>query len=606
MAQDIFKNAHISPTEIAAGDSDEFVITLVVGKGYTGGPSRIIYDLPATLGMSRPSLMHAEDNGFITTYVSNPDVVYSERNWDMEMVDFASRDKSSWRGMAQRLVILDLSPGLKEGDTIELHWGETGNGYGAGTKVTTVVPCPNYEAIIHVRYFEGHDDGLPDFGRSYEGYDRPEPACEIPLRFKIMPRGLHHLRLLRKVDGALLIPHDVFWNVPDVQDLAAIVDLPPQDTPAMPVRNAFHAFALKDKNVQVITRGVPLRDAPTMDAVFEGMNIYWGDVHTHSAFSIDCIEREKLERTPGDLMAFARQRAGLDFIAVTDHHLPWGDGRHRLGPDPWAQTMAAVQEHDAPGKFLVFAGIEYRCPRGDTAIVFNWLPNYAEIDQPTWTDIRGLWAGLDGRDYMSIPHFHNGGRLPEGEWWDCLSDGIEPVLEIFSCHGSYEREDVLEHRRTMIKRFRPDRNADYFLRHGYHYGLCANSDGHKGHVGSNGVTAVYGHSLTKEAILDAYRQRHVYGTTNARIRLLLTANGSLMGSILPLVERRTLAIDVAGENVLKKIELFHNGTRMQRFAPQGKTFQADLTHVDGQPGYYTVRVTQQDNHIAWSSPIWFE
>jgi hypothetical protein len=399
----------------------------------------------------------------------------------------------------------------------------------------------------------------------------------------------------------------VFWNVPPIEDLCIVADLRGVQTScALPVRNDFDVFEIKDKNVQVIAKTVPLRDAPTMDNVFEGMNLYWGDVHTHSAFSVDCIEREKLQRSPGDLMAFARQRAGLDFYAVTDHHQPWDVSRHRLGPDYWARTMAAVQEHDAPGEFLVFPGIEYRCPRGDTAIVFNWLPTYAEIEQPTWVDVRKLWAGLRGRDYLTIPHFHNGGRLPEGEWWDQIADGVEPVLEIFSCHGSYEREDVLEHGRTMIKRFRPDRNADYLLRNGYHYGLCANSDGHKGHVGSNGVTAVFSRELTKDAILDAYRQRHVYGTTNARIRLVFAVNGKLMGSILPIVEQRTLAVDVTGENALKKVELFYNGSLLQRSAPTGKTFHLDLLHVDGQPGYYTARVTQRDNHVAWSSPIWFE
>ena len=100
------------------------------------------------------------------------------------------------------MFVLDLSPGLRAGDVIEVHWGETGCGYGAGTKVTTVVPCPDYDALIHVRYFCHQDDGLPDFGRSWAGHDRPEPQCEIPLRFRVLPRKPHHLRLLRKVDSS--------------------------------------------------------------------------------------------------------------------------------------------------------------------------------------------------------------------------------------------------------------------------------------------------------------------------------------------------------------------------------------------------------------------
>ena len=600
MSLQVFQNVTLSPTEIRAGDSDEFVVVLTIGPGYTAGPSRIVLDLPATLGMSRPSLLHNEDSGFIRCYVNNPEVTYLRRNWDMEIADFASRDKSSWRGMAQRMAVIDLSAGLIEGDTVEIHWGETSRGYGTGTRATTVVPMPDYRAQVHVRYFEGHDRGIPDFGRSWEGYDRPDPDCEVALSFAVHPRKLHHLRLLRKVDRAMLLPQDVFWNITPVDDPDEVVE-----ATGSAEQNTHGAWQYRDKGVQIRSRGAPLLDAPRMDGAFEGMNVYWGDIHSHSAFSVDCIEREKLQRTPGDLMAYARQAAGLDFYAVTDHHQPWDVERHKLGPVYWEETMQAVRAHHREGEFVVFPGIEYRCPRGDTAVVFNWLPDYAEIDQPEWVDIRKLWAGLAGKDYMAIPHFHNGGRLAEGEWWDHIADGIEPVLEIFSCHGSYEREDVLEHSRAMIKRFRPDRSGAYFLQHGYHYGLCANSDGHKGHVGSNGLTAVYAPELTRDAILRAYRERHVYGTTNARILLLFTGNGALMGSILPAVSERSLLVDVAGENALKKIDLFRNGEPFKRFVPEGKTFSCELTVREDEPAYYYLRATQVDNHIAWSSPIWF-
>ncbi len=601
MRQQIFAHAKLHPAAILAGDSDEFVIILTIGNGYTTGPSRIVLDLPATLGMSRPSLMHKEDSGFIQVYVSNPDVTYMRRNWDIEIEDFTSQERSSWRGMAQRLAVVDFSEGLVEGDTVEIHWGDTAGGYGAGTKATTVVPTLDYEAVIHVRYFEGHERGLPDLGRSFEGYERPVPDCEIPLRFRVLPRKLHHLRLLRRVDQALLVPQDVFWNIVSLEDPADIVDA--DDTP---VQNELGTWIYRDKNVRIVSRSEPLYDAPPMDNVFAGMNIYWGDVHTHSAFSSDCIVREKLQRTPNDLMVFARQAAGLDFFAVTDHHQPWDAPRHRLGREAWKNTIAAVQQHHTPGEFLVFPGIEFRCPRGDTAVIFNWLPDYAEIDRPDWVDIRTLWEELAGKDYLCIPHFHNPGSLAEGEWWDHIAGGVEPVLEIFSCHDSYEGEHVLERGRAMIKRFRYDRTGAYLVEHGYHYGMCANSDGHKGHVGTSGLTAVYAPFLTREAILGAYRKRHVYGTTNARIRLLFTANGELMGSVLPNVSQRDLAIEVIGENVLKKIELFHNGELFKRFVPEGKSFHLRFTEYDDEPASYYVRVTQVDNHVAYSSPIWFE
>jgi len=224
---DVFSQANLSPEAVNAGDSYEFVITLTVGEGYTVGPSRIIFDFPATLGMSRPSLMHREDHGFVEVYLSNPDVTYTKRNWDMELVDFATRERTSWRGMAQRLFVLDLSAGLVVEDVIELHWGDTGGGYGAGTKVTTVVPTPDYRADLHVRYFADPEAGLPDLGRSFEGYPRPVPDCEITLGFCVHVREPQRLRLIRQTRSARLIPYDPFWNVSLAVDVGDLVDAVP-------------------------------------------------------------------------------------------------------------------------------------------------------------------------------------------------------------------------------------------------------------------------------------------------------------------------------------------------------------------------------------------
>ncbi|MCP4641370.1 MAG: DUF3604 domain-containing protein, partial [bacterium] len=267
--------------------------------------------------------------------------------------------------------------------------------------------------------------------------------------------------------------------------------------------------------------------------------------------------------------------------ATTDHHQPKDKPRNQIGRERWQATMADVKAHHQPGDFIVFPGIEYRCTRGDTVVLFNELPDYDDIRRPEWADIREVWRGLDGRNALTIPHFHNPGRLADGEWW--TDPAFEPVLEIFSCHGSYEREDALEHHIPLIKASRPDRYGTHFLRQGHRYGFVANSDGHKGHVGSNGLTAVFAKALTRDTIFDAYRQRHVYGTTNARIRLLFTGNGALMGSAVPNTSEKTLMIDVTGENQLKKVDLFRNAEPYKRFVPDGIAFKTELTVREDEP-----------------------
>ena len=597
----VFQEAKLAPEKVVAGDSVEFVITLTVGDEYTPKPSRIVYDFPGLLGTSRPSLYFQEDNGYCEVYVSNPEVTYRKRLWNIALGDFVDKENNNRRPMWQRMLVLDLSEGLQRGDTIELHWGETGGGFGPGTKVPIVVPKKNFRNTIHVRYFTQPEKALPDWGRSFTGYHRPVPDCEIALDFTVQPKPLHHWHLWRKPDKALLVPHDLYHNVADVDDVSLWIEGIPN-----PSRAPSGAFTCENSSVLIKTRKQPLYDTPCMENVFEGMNLYWGDVHTHSKFSVDCIELEKQQMTPADLMVYARDRAGLDFYAVTDHHGPWDEERQKIGKAPWEQTLEAIRAHHREGAFVVFPGFEYRGPRGDTVILFGWLPDYAEIDRHHWKDIRAVWRDLRGKDILTIPHFHNPGKLNPEQWWESAASEVEPVLEIFSCHGSYERADALENAIPLIKSFRPDRTGAHFLAKGYRYGLVCNSDDHEGFVGLNGLTAVFADSLSRESVFEAHRKRHVYGTTNARIRLVFTANGQLMGSVLPSDSHKTFFIEAAGERPLKKIDLFRNAELYRRFVPKGRNFKQELLVRDEEPSNWTVRVTQLDNHIAYSSPIWFD
>lgn len=213
--------------------------------------------------------------------------------------------------------------------------------------------------------------------------------------------------------------------------------------------------------------------------------------------------------------------------------------------EDWNRLIDDVSGVNRDGEFSVFPGIEYRCVRGDTVVLFNWEPEFDEIAKSEWAYIRDVWRALSGKDYLTIPHFHNNGRLPDGEWFDCPEEGVEPVLEIFSSHGSYERADALEHHIPDMKARRPDRYGVWFLQQGRKYGFSANSDGHKGPAGTNGLTAVFASDLSRDSILDAYRRRRVYGTTNARIRLVFSANGTLMGGTAEPDNRKEFLIDIA-------------------------------------------------------------
>lgn len=602
MNQTIFSKWSITPQEVVAGDSVEFILHLEIGSDYPDQPTRLVFDCQGMLGTSCPNRQLNEESGYTEVYASNPAVEYTTSFWNPDKKKFAD-DRKPTPVEGQRMIVVDLSAGLETGDTVSVHWGDAFGGFGPGTKVTTVVPRPDFSSWVDVRFFANQEQGIPDYAHNCKGYKRPVPDVQLRLSYAVKPRSLHHLRLIRQHDCARLIPYDRYWNV---QPKTALSDL--VETSATAQRNAQGVHTFAAPHVKVKSKTLPLSQSAPMDDVLDGYNLYWGELHNHSMYSIDCSTRSAMDMSPADLMVFARDRAALDFYAVTDHHDPdYVEAERVLASETWENTMAAVERHHEPGRFVTFAGFEKATARGEAVVIFKEEQPYDVIADCGTAHFPDIWEHFAGQDYLTIPHFHNDGRLEKGTWQAPKTTDLEPVLEIYSDHGSFEREYQTENGPAQCKRpYRYDRSAEFFLQNGYHYGFVANSDDHKGHVGVNGLTAVFAKELTRDSIFEAYRARRVYATTNARIRLIVTANGHPMGSILPNTATKQLHLDVVAEGPIKKIDVFRNGRHWQRYSPTGLHFQQDLTINDSEPSNWYVRVTQQNHQIAWSSPIWFE
>ncbi|MGE9293518.1 MAG: hypothetical protein ACQKBW_07895, partial [Puniceicoccales bacterium] len=462
MSKNVFTSAKITPETIRVADSDEFAIKLVLGEDYTSGASRIMFDFSCTLGTSLPTRQFNEASGYVEAYVSNPEVDYQVRCWDFEKKYFVDQEHPPSRE-AMRMVVIDLEPGMKAGDTVELHWGETLGGFGPGAKVSSVLPRPDYRPRVEVRYFDATDKGLPDHGRDYEGYTRPIPDHSVMLQYQLLPREPRRMRLLRRANGATLIPYDTFWNIPAINDVSEIAECS-----EAPVKNPHGVFDFQDKAVTVQPKGIEYRESVRMDDAFEGMNIYWGDIHSHSAYSIDCAQRSGMDMKPHDLMQFARHRAGLDYYAVTDHHIPsWEPIRH-IGQPKWEDTVEAIERNHREGEFVVVPALEFTDNCGDICLYFREAPTYAQITKDKFVNVSDFYDEF-GQGMMAIPHLHSFGDRPFGEWRKGIRD-IQPVIEIYSDHGSYERKHVTENGRAWCKSFREDNCVEYFLKNGYKLG----------------------------------------------------------------------------------------------------------------------------------------
>jgi hypothetical protein len=350
--------------------------------------------------------------------------------------------------------------------------------------------------------------------------------------------------------------------------------------------------------------------------------IWFGDPHSHSILS------DAKTGWPDQLLLLARDRLEIDYAVVSDHA-----EMGILQPSEWAELQLTARTLDQPGRFGALSGWEWTDGTGRAghrvAVFADDGHTPLSSDRPEGDSIEELYEHL--RAHRAVLSPHHTGNATWGRWNpDAHHDEtLEPNFEIASWHGRYEfYGNPWEGRRQI-----PGHQYQDTLRRGRHVGVMAASDTHHLTPGEGGLTAVLAERLDRESLFEALRSRRNYATTGARIVLEFTANGAPMGSILEAREEVELMVRVEGTAAVDRIEIVRDlvdtfaavrieqdpngpaGVFMLHRPPDDSaarsvedtrrlTFSVrDRPAATGETSYY-VRVTQQDGHQAWSSPIW--
>ncbi len=330
--------------------------------------------------------------------------------------------------------------------------------------------------------------------------------------------------------------------------------------------------------------------------------IYWADLHGHTWLS-DGL------RSPHEYYRYARDTARLDVAAATDHD--WRlEGR-------WDEARRAAAWYHQPGRFVSLLGYEWTsAAHGHKGIYFPGEDGPLLTAQACPTP-RDLHRALEGTGALTISLHPAGG--PAATNWDGVDPHLEPLVELYSCHGDCESPE------SARPLWRPALNhaAAYVrdaLARGLQLGFTAASDTHlsdPGNPSANhscygqpwrpGLAAVLAPELTREAICEALWQRRTYATTGERIYLYFAVEGQPMGAELEACGHLRIRAMVHGTSQLAAVDLVRDGEVRRRVS--SPSLDGEWTWRDDPgPGrhYYYLRVTQGDQEMAWSSPIWVQ
>ena len=235
---------------------------------------------------------------------------------------------------------------------------------------------------------------------------------------------------------------------------------------------------------------------------------FWGDLHGQSEETIGT-------NSAREFFEFARDRAFLD---VASHQ----GNDFQITTSFWAELNRLSAEFDTAGRFVVFPGYEWSGNTGlggDRNVLYRHeggplhrsshalVDDLSDID----TDAHSAEALFERlRDQDCVVFAHIGGRYADITM--AHDKRLERSVEVHSAWGTFE---WLVH--------------DAFEQ-GYRVGIVSNSDGHKGRPGASypgaslfgaygGLTCLLARALDRDALLDALRSRHHYGTTGCRMLL---------------------------------------------------------------------------------------
>ena len=368
--------------------------------------------------------------------------------------------------------------------------------------------------------------------------------------------------------------------------------------------------------------------------VFAQERVFFGNLHSHTSYS-DGLGK------PKDAFKYAREKAKLDFLILTEHNHNEALGPDRIGigadatlykgPDSKAliPTANSMTEN---GKFVALYGQEFSTiSTGNHMNVFDTGEVIPVPKGEFGQLVQFLQTNLDSSGQPAIIMFNhpNSGQELNGNEYGL--DDFPTQADWLTSMGRHARLIQIingpgTRTATEERPASPNETAfKKFLNAGFKLAPTADQDNHKENWGNatTARTAVVANGLTKADILGALRARHVYATEDKNLRVIFKVNNSLMGDIispLPAPSELSISYSITDDdepNAQYEIQVWRDavgGPPAQMVSSVTRSGNGTGTIEDvafsGEAQFFYFKIVQRDEDDsqdrAWTAPIWFE
>lgn len=387
-----------------------------------------------------------------------------------------------------------------------------------------------------------------------------------------------------------------------------------------------YTICLENLRTKEVFRSPPIKCFPD-----NSKHLFWGLLHGES-------ERiDSTENIESCLRHFRDERA-LNFYASSSF-----ESQEETSNEIWKLIIQNLTEFDETDRFTTLVGFQFSGdPTKEGTRQFVYGKDNKSIlrkKDPKYTNLSKIYKCFAPKELISIPTFTMG----KGFDYDFknFDPEYERVVEIYNAWGSSECTKKEGNTRPITGSSKngilesADGSIQKALLRNCRFGFVAGGLDDRGIYTdlfegdqvqySPGMTAIISVEHSRSAMMEALYNRSCYATTGERIIVGLYLAGLPMGSETStavkhgLVVNRHLSGYVAGTTTLSKVEIIRNGKVIKSF--DCNEYSMNFTYDDMTPldkvvvdakdkkppfAYYYLRVTQEDGHMAWSSPIWVD
>lgn len=385
-----------------------------------------------------------------------------------------------------------------------------------------------------------------------------------------------------------------------------------------------YTIQLVNRKTKQVFRSSPIRCFPD-----NNKHLFWGLLHGESD------RFDSTENIESCLRHFRDDKA-YNFFGVSPF-----ESQEETPNDTWKSISQNIAEFDEDERFSAILGFQWQ---GEPKEEGLRLLVYPKENKPILrkkelknSSLKKIYKSVSPKELISIPCFTMAKGLDYN--FDQFDPDFERVVEIYNAWGSSEMTKKEGNPRPISSTSGFQESAEgsiqKALQRNCRFGFVAGGLDDRGVYAelfesdqeqyTPGLTAIIAPAHTREALVEALYHRSCYATTGERIIVGLYLAGIPMGKETSTADKPGLAINrhlsgyVAGSGKLRSVEIIRNGKVLKTFTPD--TYFLEFTYDDMTPleknvipskdkrppfVYYYLRVTQEDGHMAWSSPIWVD